>query len=74
MASMPECVASSWCWSHDYPSSNNKTLIDSQKKEAMIKSQQWEDQKGGFFVLEATLIGLLFSFINKWKYLEQSLS
>lgn len=46
-------------------------LTNFQKKEILIKTQEWEDQKGSFF-LETTLSRLLFSFIDVWEHPEHS--
>lgn len=46
-------------------------LTNCQKKEILIKTQEWEDQKGSPF-LEATFSWLLFSLIDVWGHPEHS--
>ena len=55
----------------EIPSRNDKMLTNSQKKEILIKTQEWEDQKGSSF-LETTLSRLLFLFIDVWEHPEHS--
>lgn len=70
------CAVYSWACVHsrcffEIPFRNDKMLTNFQKKEILIKTQEWEDQKGSSF-LETTLSRLLFSLIDVWEHPEHS--